>query len=274
MTSPGLNELVTLVIPAKNRPRQTERLLRSLAASGATYRIILVDDGSRPSLESVARAAELPPLEYVRQAVSQGPSAARNCGLRLCLTPYAAFTDNDVQVRPGWMEALVSHMEQAPPDVAGAGGHVLDDRRSLVGDYATRHGLLDPYRVRGRVAYVTTANCIFRRPALLEIGGFDERFRAPGGEDPDLCFRLLSSGYRIEQVHDAPVVHSYGASWLAFARMFRRYGQGCRQALRSLLVCRNNSELATGMATRSDCPTRSSYGQCNSDGAKEQLYAK
>lgn len=230
----SLSSLVTLVIPAHARPGQTLGLLRSLAASGARYPVVLVDDGSPMPLEPVVQAVPELSVRYVRNATPRGPSAARNAGLSLAETQFVAFTDNDVEVTERWMEALVDHMRNAPADVAGVGGRVVDDGRTLVGEYCTRLGLLDPFIQRGRVMYLVTANCLFRRSAVLSVGGFDEVFLQPGGEDPDLSFRLIKKGYRLEYEPQAVVRHSYSRSWIAFAKMFRRYGSGCRRAMEAL----------------------------------------
>lgn len=173
-------------------------------------------------------------VTYIRNHRSVGPAASRNIGLCNSRTDFVAFTDNDVAVRPNWMTALLSHMKSAPPDVAGVGGRVVDDGTSTVGRYATRLGLLDPYVHRGRVVYLVTANCIFRRRTLIEVGGFDETFEVPGGEDPELCFRLLNAGYRLEHQPDAVVEHHYVKSWKGFYRLFLRYGGGCKRAMETL----------------------------------------
>jgi GT2 family glycosyltransferase len=231
----GLADIVTLVVPAKGRPDLTTGLLRSLAASEAEYRIFVVDDATEPPLESMVDVPEELHLNWIRNSVSLGPAAARNIGLRLAKTPYVAFTDNDVEVQSGWMEKLVNHLANSPLDVAGVGGSVMDDGTNLVGRYCTKLSLLDPYTYRGRVAYVVTANAVFRREALIKVGGFDERFRMPGGEDPDVSFRLLRAGYRLEHNKKAMVVHHYSPSWLSFMKTFHRYGRGCRMAMEALV---------------------------------------
>jgi GT2 family glycosyltransferase len=211
----------------------THALLQSLAEAKARYRILVIDDGSRPPLERIGAPPGLR-VQYVRRRDSAGPAAARNLGLGRVETPLVGFTDNDVVVELGWMERLAEHLLEAPADVAGVGGHVVHATNSLVGEYSTRLRLLDPYRHKGRVVYLVTANCLFRRAALLDVGGFDEAFRFPGGEDPDLSFRLLRAGYRLEEEPAAVVRHCYSPSWWAFARMFYRYGRGCRRAMEAL----------------------------------------
>jgi len=233
VTTRELASLVTLVVPARGRLESTTSLLDSLCEAGAEYRIVLVDDASNPPIVALPRHAALR-LELVHRAHQGGPAVARNQGTSLATTPFVAFTDNDVVVTPGWMESLIDHLLAAPPDVAGVGGRVVHLEPSAVGEYATRLRLLDPYAYKGRVVYLVTANCVFRRAALARVNGFDETFRAPGGEDPDLSFRLIRAGYRLEIEPRALVRHAYSPSWLAFARMFFRYGRGCRRAMGSL----------------------------------------
>ena len=52
-----------------------------------------------------------------------------------------------------------------------------------------------------------TANCFYRRTALVAAGGFDERFRLPWREDSDLYFTLLEAGHRLTRATGAVVVH-------------------------------------------------------------------
>ncbi len=226
-----LMEDVTLVVPARGRPNRTRGLLESLVESGANYPILLVDDANPVPLDQSLPYYPGLNLRMLRNRSNVGPSASRNVGILNVRTPFVSFTDNDVTVTNGLMSRLHAHLAAAPRDVAGVGGRVVDDGRNLVGSYSTCLGLLNPYNRKGRVMYLVTANCIFRRSALLEIGGFDETFHVPGGEDSDLSFRLMMAGYRIEYDSDAVVVHHYEGSWRAFYRMFKRYGQGCRRAM-------------------------------------------
>jgi GT2 family glycosyltransferase len=236
----GLTDDVTLIIPARGRPEGTLRLLSSLVTSRAGYEVILVDDASNPPLEELLSNTLGLRLRYVRNDVPAGPAACRNVGIRLAKTAFVAFTDNDVAVTEGWMAHLYCHLREAPLDVAGVGGRVLDDGTTLVGRYATRHRLLDPFVYRGRVLYLVTANCLIRKSDLDLVGGFDEKFHAPGGEDVDVSFRMLGLGRRLEYAAEAVVYHSYAKSWLAFWRTFVRYGKGCRMAMETLarMSCR------------------------------------
>ncbi len=52
-----------------------------------------------------------------------------------------------------------------------------------------------------------TANCFYRRDALLMVGGFDERFTAAWREDSDLFFSLLERRIKWARAPEAVVVH-------------------------------------------------------------------
>jgi hypothetical protein len=56
-------------------------------------------------------------------------------------------------------------------------------------------------------AEFVTANAFVRRPALVAIGGFDERFRRAWREDSDLQFRLLREQGPVGRADSAVVVH-------------------------------------------------------------------
>ena len=52
-------------------------------------------------------------------------------------------------------------------------------------------------------------NAFFVKEAIVKAGYFDEDFRHPGEEEPELCYRMLKKGYRFEYDSNAVVVHSH-----------------------------------------------------------------
>ncbi len=79
---------------------------------------------------------------------------------------------------------------------------------------------------RGEQLYVLSANAGFRRDVLLQAGSFSERFRKPGGEEPELCWRIRKLGYRFGFAEDAQVLHYHRQSILGFIRTLLNYGEG------------------------------------------------
>jgi GT2 family glycosyltransferase len=129
------------------------------------------------------------------------------------------WTDDDVLVDHGWMEALlrgadqqqaafvfgrsIPHWMVAAPDWFSS----LHNGRFALLDYGDKSFLVsDPDRGFFGLNFGT------RREALLRLGGCDESMgftKAGGaaGEDTDLCRRALAAGLRIAYVPDAVVSH-------------------------------------------------------------------
>lgn len=218
---------VSIVVPCYGRTSQTRDLLASLARADVTCPIVVVDDASPQPLDLVV--AEFPWLNitYVRVTENGGPAAARNLGVASSDSEFVAFTDNDCVVQSQWLEHILDSIRTAPNEIAGVGGRVVACGQDIFSRYYDYHKILDPWYFRGKNYYLTTANAIFRRHALDEVGGFDVGVRVAGGEDPGLCFKLQNAGYGFGYNPDALVLHQYVPSLRAFMRTFYRYGYGC-----------------------------------------------
>lgn len=225
---------VSVVMPCHGRIASLVRAVRSvLAAADAVtgeVEVILVDDCSPiPIREALASQIDDPRLRFLRHPENRGPAAARNSGVAEARFDVVLFTDDDVVVDRRWIDRLGRYLRDAPPKVGGVGGRVRALGDDVFSRYFEYHHILDPFRMDdGRVLYVVTANCGYRRSVLLEVGGFDQDIKAPGGEDPGLAFKVAGAGYALHVVEDAVVHHDFRLGLRDFWRTFRRYGQGCR----------------------------------------------
>ena len=129
--------LVSVIIPTWNRAKiVTERTIRSvLAQTYQNIECILVDDGSTDDTEArvTAMAQADPRLKYFKKK-NGGQGAARNYGVRQAQGEYIAFTDDDDEFLPGYMEVAMEHYRALPPEVSyissGAIIRDLDGRES------------------------------------------------------------------------------------------------------------------------------------------------
>lgn len=215
---------VSVVIPTHNRRRS---LLRCLANVSQNVEVVVIDDGSSDGTSEAIRRVKHPYLVYVRQA-DEGPASARNTGIDLASGDYIAFTDDDCLPLPPWPWPLVERLEQEGSQVAGVGGRVLPLHDGLFSRYYTLHRILEPPE---SCSYLVTANCAYRREALLSVGGFDTRIKHPGGEDPGLSISVRANGYSLVFEPRAVVQHDYRESLFDFSRTFFRYGKGCAIAV-------------------------------------------
>jgi glycosyltransferase involved in cell wall biosynthesis len=200
MSSPELS----VVVATHNRGRRLEALLRSLAAQeGPAIEVVVVDDGSTDGTPELLGAG-LPGLELraLRHHPPRGPAAARNAGWREARAPLVAFVDDDVVAEPGFAAALV--------DAARRSEGVFFQGR-------TRH---DPQELGRATVFwrsmrvedvdpgFPTCNIAYPRELLERLGGFDESFRRPAGEDTDLGWRARNAGFEPRFVPEALVSHA------------------------------------------------------------------
>lgn len=107
MTPP---QILTVVIPTRNRPGSLAQLLTSLASqtlSPSRFEVVVVDDGSDPPLDPASAAGELRfHVRLVRRTVQPGAHASREAGLRAASGERVLFLDDDVVLSP---EVLAEH---------------------------------------------------------------------------------------------------------------------------------------------------------------------
>jgi GT2 family glycosyltransferase len=216
---------VAVVVPNWNGERFLELCLSSLRKqSFSDFETILVDNGSTDdSLRFVAK--NFPEVRLVSLPENRGFSAAVNAGIRASAAQeHVALLNNDTEVEPSWLEALIRAAEDHP-EAGLFSSKLVDfgDRRLLdgAGDALRKSGL--PYRIghgeldRGQFDKETyvfgacAAGALYRREMLDEIGLFDEDFFAYC-EDGDISFRAQLAGYRCLYVPGAVVYHIGSAS--------------------------------------------------------------
>ena len=196
------------------------------------WELLLVDDGSRDGSTDLARARAraLPErIRYLEHAghANRGMSASRNAGIAAARSPVVAFLDADDVWLPAKLERQLALLRGAPRaamvygpahywhDWPGAPAPRPDD---FVQDVRVADGTLAeppslaPLYLTAPEATPSPSGIAARRSALLEVGGFEERFRGMY-EDQALYVKLALS---------APVLVS-GECWYRY----RQHDQAC-----------------------------------------------
>jgi histidinol-phosphate phosphatase family protein len=169
------------------------RCLTALARSAgpAPDVVVLADDRPGRQHKPLAYPACGLPVRVVSSG-GAGPAAARNAGWHATTSPWVAFIDDDVMVGRRWREQLCRDLADAPGQVAGVQGVIVVpgpcDRKPTDAERATL-GLAG--------ARWITADMAYRRAALVQAGGFDERFPRAFREDADIALRLLADGWQL-----------------------------------------------------------------------------
>ncbi|WP_435548187.1 glycosyltransferase family 2 protein [Desulfobacterium sp. N47] len=211
---------VTVAIVNWNGERFLDRCLSALLAQTVMpHEIILVDNASTDaSIEIVRRFSS---VRLLAQNENLGFAHGNNLAIKAAdvESEWIALLNPDAFPKPRWLEKLLSAVRDYPEfDVFGskllaaADPDVLDG----AGDAYHMSGLVwrmghgvpvssFPEQVR-EVFSPCAAAALYRRSALVKMGGFDENFFCYV-EDVDLGFRLRLAGYRCIYVPDSVAYH-------------------------------------------------------------------
>lgn len=185
----------SIVVPTIGRPQLAD-LLHSLDHSRGPEpaAVVIVDDRRRPSKDRLVVPSTVSgaPVALLRTEGGRGPATARNLGWRYAASEWVAFLDDDVKVSGAWLEDLQADIEDLGGWVAASQGSIevpLPGHRRPTDWERNVAGLSD--------AMWATADMAYRRRALEDVGGFDQRFRRAYREDSDLALRVLGAGWSV-----------------------------------------------------------------------------
>ncbi len=169
-------------MPTVGRPS----LHAALAPLLGRVKVVVVDD--RPSGPDL----DLPDEVRGLRSWGGGPAAARNAGWGATDATWIAFLDDDVLPPADWVDQLHRDLAACGPEVGATQGGIrvpLPAHRRPTDWERSTAGL--------EQAVWATADMAYRREALVQVGGFDERFPRAYREDADLGLRVTSAGWRI-----------------------------------------------------------------------------
>lgn len=215
---------VSIIIPNWNGAHLLPACLKDLRTQTFTdFETLVVDNGSKDgSLKLLAE--QFPEVRVLLHAENLGFSAAINTGIAAGIGEYVVALNNDTEIDPGWLAALVETMDRHP-EAGLATSKILDFRNrdiiDTVGDGYSLTGL--SYKIGSRckdhelhsepfdVFGASACAAIYRRSMLDDIGVFDVHFFAYM-EDVDLSIRARLAGYRCLSVPAAKIYHMGSAS--------------------------------------------------------------
>lgn len=174
------------------------------------YEIIVVDDGSTDGTQEWLSAVDSAGLRKVLLSVNIGRSRARNRGLSICQNDIIVMIDGDHSVQRTFLAIHAARHANSRCVIAGTSKFV--DHK----DYRALHHYLNngggeklPVGTKLPGRYFRSGNCSLPRFLLNEIGLFDERISAWGGEDLELGKRIEKSGVPIYSEPRALAIHHH-----------------------------------------------------------------
>lgn len=222
-------KFISVVIPSYNRIDRLKICLASIEHMDypAEYlEVIVVDDGSTDTsygtLEDIRKQFTYN-LRILRQP-NGGPARARNSGIRNARGEFIAFTDDDCEVDKKWLKEIICEFKSEA--IVGAGGMIISKNKDIFSQYIDYNRILLPRIENKTVMYLVTANACYRKKNLIDVNGFSEEIKNPGGEDPDLSFKLKKLGYELAFNQNSIVIHNHRQDLRSFYKTFYNYGRG------------------------------------------------
>jgi O-antigen biosynthesis protein len=184
------------------------------------YEVIVVDDGSDDDTGTIARECGYPPIT----TPNRGLSSARNTGLEAASGEIVAYIDCDARPDRDWLRYLAASFRATGH--AGIGGPNLPPPDGwIAGCVANAPGGPVHVLLSDREAeHIPGCNMAFLRQRLVDVGGFDPRFRA-AGDDVDICWRLQENGETLGFSAGAVVWHRARDTVRAYWRQQLGYGK-------------------------------------------------
>jgi len=234
MTSANSNDTNTIclsvIVPAYNAAATIGRTLEALSKQNCSlsFEVIVVDDGSSDGTADIVRG--FASVKYIFQD-NAGPASARNHGAKLARGEYLAFTDSDCVPHEDWISQLMAGFiagddrtaDRNVGAVAGSYGIANPEKwlaRSIYKEILWRHTYLMPDFPNALGSY----NFCVKKNVFDAIGGFNTAYRRASGEDNDLSYKIIRSGWQIYFQREALVDHYHTAQVVKYLKEQFQHG--------------------------------------------------
>lgn len=212
-----------VIIVNWNGRQYLERCLAAVFAQPLErVQVVVVDNGSTD--DSCAWVtAHYPHVHIMALPQNTGFAVANNLAIRATTAPYVILLNNDTEVQPGWLDALIEPAERDQSIGMCAARVLLADRPELIDSIGLRVDALGFAWQIGRAQPAAAfsnpidvfgpsgAAALYRRTMLDQVGLLDEDFESYY-EDVDLAWRAQRAGWRCRYVPQATVLHMHSAT--------------------------------------------------------------
>jgi glycosyltransferase involved in cell wall biosynthesis len=227
--------LISVIVPVYNARRTLRPCLESLARqTDPHFEVVLVDDRSTDDSREIARPfSDDARFRIVALPHNKGQAVSRNKGVSVAEGRLIAFIDADCEAPETWLATHRRLLAECPDVDVISGGYLLNDQDPPAARFASREASFRRLSLPSlELRSLTTANCVLRREAFEEAGGFPEYYvdarrdpaqqkAAATNEDSELGYLIAARGRRIRWTHDNPVRHHFRETWRAYLRAQR-----------------------------------------------------
>ncbi|XQW85360.1 glycosyltransferase family 2 protein [Thalassotalea piscium] len=184
---------ISVVIPFYYAEEFFKESLNSVLNQTVTVNeIIVVNDGCGQSTEDYL--AKFPEINVINLPDNQGPSIARNTGIKAAKGEWIAFLDADDLWEPNKLELQIQFLEQNPQFTACHTGIETFNNKGAIRQFTDK-----PFDLTIEdllvSSHVTPPSLMIKKTTLESVNFFDQTIKC--SEDHDLSMRLILAGHKI-----------------------------------------------------------------------------
>lgn len=208
---------ITLLISTFNRAELLAHSLKRLTELTPPAELIVVDDGGTDNTEEVCQAFSSLPIRYIYNHNPEWSicSMARNIGVKEASNDWIVTAEPELFFVTDVLAQFAALEPQHPNEVISAGTIYFQPEggpppSTNVEGLETAGDYVPPTGTEEAIGWVAPFTALYSRPALLDVGGWDEEFPgAWGWDDIDLLTRLRIKGVNQHIALDVKVLHQW-----------------------------------------------------------------
>lgn len=208
--------IADIIIPQFNCADYTVGLLKSIETHTRNYRIILIDNNSKPEeLEKTCAVLDRLPHTLITNTENLGFIKAVNQGMALSTAPFVVLQNNDTLVEKDWLTKLLKVFKRYPN--AGLVGPT-----TIYSESWQNRNIIKENRKRiptgiGEVGGMLAFFCVvIKREVIEQVGYLSEEYGLGFADDDDYCERAKAAGFKLYCNYDVTVPHYGRTTFKAF----------------------------------------------------------
>lgn len=217
---------VSVVLRTKNSESRVEDSLTSVFRQTYTdYEVLVVDHGST---DRTLQIVQKYPVRIIPDQPNTNPC---NTGIQESTGRIVAFIDDDCIAPPEWLTVIINDFDDE--EVGAVGGPTVAPPSSNYWQRCFEALRIMESRIFfrwGAVEDISTCNAAYRKPALVDVGGFSNYLSY--GEEVDLHWRLSQKNWKILFDRQLTVLHNQRSSMRRFFSQQFTAGRGTGRLIR------------------------------------------
>ena len=180
---------ISVIVPTYNDREDLEKCLSAISKSSyKPYEVIVVDDASIKQMKDIVDKYN---FKYKRLRNNSGQATARNVGAKLARGNILFFIDSNVVIRKNTIEKVAKAYKRNPNfNIYQGIASKIPVNKGFGPKLFALKWYFELSKIR-KASFVYSHVFSIKKDVFNEVGGFNERFKPPGGgEEFDLGHRL------------------------------------------------------------------------------------